>query len=30
MEGNSDLGYPHKMVCLLLGLSMGKNIEQIQ
>ena len=24
MEGNSDLGHPHKIVCFPLGLSVGK------
>ena len=24
MEGNSDLGHPHKIVCLPLGLSVVK------
>ena len=30
MEGNSDLGHSHKIVCLPLSLSAGKKIEQIQ
>ena len=31
MEGNIDLGHPHKTVCFPLGLSVGKKrIEQIQ